>query len=185
MARPIPQLPAEQRPRERLFRVGAPGLSDAELLGLVLGAGRAGVTATEVAEELLAAHGGLDRLRQVSPDRLATHPGIGPARAAQVVAALALARRSSTPPVRMVRNSADVAALVAPLLADAATERVAAVVVDGRHRVVRVEGSVRAVRTAPRCRSGRSSPWSCGMTGRRSPWRTTTRTATSPRVRPT
>ena len=96
MAPPIHRLrdlPPEERPRERLARRGASGLSAAELIGLVWGSGTAGRSALDVAADALAASGSLSRLAAASPPELETIPGIGAARAAQLAAAFELGRR--------------------------------------------------------------------------------------------
>lgn len=96
MAPPIHRLhdlPPEERPRERLARRGASGLSAAELIGLVWGSGTAGHSALDVAAEALATVGSLSRLAAASPPELEAIPGIGAARAAQLAAAFELGRR--------------------------------------------------------------------------------------------
>lgn len=87
--------PENERPRERLAQHGAAVLSDAELLAIFLRVGMAGKTAVDLARELLAAFDGdLARLAAAPPRELARLPGIGPAKAAQLVATLELARRA-------------------------------------------------------------------------------------------
>lgn len=87
--------PENERPRERLAQHGAAVLSDAELLAIFLRVGMAGKTAVDLARELLAAFDGdLARLAAAPPRELAHLPGIGPAKAAQLVATLELARRA-------------------------------------------------------------------------------------------
>lgn len=87
--------PENERPRERLVQHGAAVLSDAELLAIFLRVGMAGKTAVDLARELLAAFDGdLARLAAAPPRELARLPGIGPAKAAQLVATLELARRA-------------------------------------------------------------------------------------------
>jgi len=86
-------LPPEERPRERLVRRGAAGLSAAELIGLVWGSGSPGRSAIQVATEALARAGSLSQLAAASPPELEAIPGIGDARAAQLAAAFELGRR--------------------------------------------------------------------------------------------
>jgi DNA repair protein RadC len=85
--------PAHERPREKLLARGAATLSDAELLAIFLGSGLRGRDAVATARELLAAHGPLRALLDRSPDALAELPGLGPARACQLAAALELGQR--------------------------------------------------------------------------------------------
>ena len=81
--------PADERPREKLLARGAGALSDAELLAIFLGSGLPGRDAVQTARELLAAHGPLRMLLERPPAGLAKLPGLGPARACQLAAALA------------------------------------------------------------------------------------------------
>ncbi|HEY7413248.1 MAG TPA: DNA repair protein RadC [Vicinamibacteria bacterium] len=88
--RRVRDLPAEERPRERLFRHGASALSNRELLALLVGTGTRGASALDLAERLLA--DGLRGLAGAGLLDLRT-PGLGQAKAARVVAALELGAR--------------------------------------------------------------------------------------------
>ncbi len=85
--------PSAERPREKLLARGAAALSDAELLALFLGSGLRGRDAVGTARELLAAHGPLRALLERTPRALAQLPGLGPARACLLAAALELGQR--------------------------------------------------------------------------------------------
>ncbi|WP_028918422.1 DNA repair protein RadC [Pseudoxanthomonas sp. J35] len=85
--------PSDERPRERLLARGPAGLSDAELLAIFLGSGLHGRDAVQTARELLASHGPLRALLDRPPAGLARLPGLGPARACQLAAALELGNR--------------------------------------------------------------------------------------------
>ena len=85
--------PALERPREKLLARGAAVLSDAELLAIFLGSGLRGQDAVATARALLTAHGPLRRLLDCTPKALARLPGLGPARACQLAAALELCNR--------------------------------------------------------------------------------------------
>ncbi|RZZ81445.1 RadC family protein [Pseudoxanthomonas winnipegensis] len=89
----IREWPAEERPREKLMARGAATLSDAELLAIFLGSGLPGRDAVRTARDLLASHGPLRGLLDHPPKALAAMPGLGPARACQLVAALELGQR--------------------------------------------------------------------------------------------
>jgi DNA repair protein RadC len=87
--------PDAERPRERLLNQGAAALSDAELLAIFLRSGVRGMSAVDLARELLAAFdGNLAKLAEASLGQLASIRGIGPAKAAQLQASLELARRA-------------------------------------------------------------------------------------------
>lgn len=85
--------PSDERPREKLLRRGASVLSDAELLAIFLGSGVRGLDAVATARRLLSAHGPLRALLERAPTELARLPGLGPARACQLGAALELCNR--------------------------------------------------------------------------------------------
>lgn len=85
--------PADERPREKLLSRGAAALSDAELLAIFLGSGLRGQDAVSTARQLLADHGPLRGLLEREPQRLATLPGLGPARACRLAAAMELGNR--------------------------------------------------------------------------------------------
>ena len=85
--------PATERPREKLLARGPAVLSDAELLAIFLGSGLRGRDAVQTARELLAAHGPLRALLDRPAPALARLPGLGPARACLLAAALELGNR--------------------------------------------------------------------------------------------
>ena len=94
LRRPVSDLPAAERPRERLASRGAAGLSSAELLGLLWGIGQQQPSATALAEDALVRSEGLSGLAAASSRELEQLPGIGPARAARLAAAFELGRRA-------------------------------------------------------------------------------------------
>ncbi len=85
--------PAHERPRERLLAGGPAQLSDAELLAIFLGSGLRGQDAVATARDLLAKHGPLRQLLERGPAELVKLPGLGPARACRLSAALELCNR--------------------------------------------------------------------------------------------
>ncbi|MBF6026078.1 RadC family protein [Lysobacter niastensis] len=85
--------PAHERPREKLHARGAGTLSDAELLAIFLGSGLRGCDAVTTARELLLRHGPLRALLERTPAQLSRLPGLGPARACLLAAALELGQR--------------------------------------------------------------------------------------------
>lgn len=88
----LKDLPAHDRPRERLLREGPAALSDVELLALIIGNGRPGENALGVAQQLLARYP-LARLEARSWRELVSLHGIGPATAARILAAAEIGRR--------------------------------------------------------------------------------------------
>ncbi len=113
--RRLKDLPEDLLPRERLHQLGVQSLSNKELLAILLRTGTKGENVLELAERILTEAGGLIGLARLSVYELTQVHGIGPAKAAQVKAALELGKRSvcSDPITRPVINSpADVADLV-------------------------------------------------------------------------
>lgn len=126
-------------PRERLLRLGAPALSDAELIALLLRTGGVGPAASDVARRLLDCSGGLARLAQQDAHSLSGVPGIGPARSASLVAACELGRRLSARRLEVgarIQGPADVHAHFFESLRSCEAERFHALLLDGRHRVM-------------------------------------------------
>ncbi len=130
-------LPAGARPRERLLALGAESLSDVELLALVLGSGVPGVSALEVAFRLLSSFGSLAGVARAGVPGLLQHGGVGPARAARVLAALELGRRLLRPQGRArIRGPADAARFLLPLLAGRERERSLALILNTKNEVI-------------------------------------------------
>lgn len=129
------------RPRERMAAGEAARLSDAELLAVLLRTGRRGASAVAVAEEVLLTLGGLTGLASASLQALVAVPGVGVAKAAQVMAALELARRlvragaESRP---HIRTPADVYDLMGLELGRQDREQFAVLLLDVRHRLIRI-----------------------------------------------
>jgi DNA repair protein RadC len=89
----IQDLPVDERPRERLARLGPAALSSEELLALLLVSGSRGESALDRARRVLATHGGLSGLAALSGAELSRERGIKGARAAAIAAALEIGRR--------------------------------------------------------------------------------------------
>jgi DNA repair protein RadC len=146
-----------ERPREKLTRVGAAGLGDNELLALILGTGSRGSDALELANRLLQSAGGLHHLVRTDFVELKRVRGVGMARAAQIVAALELGRRTllrrgferpclSTPK--------ELAAHLLPQYGALSVEHFGIVMLDTKHHVLRIKivsiGSLDATVVHPR-----------------------------------
>ncbi len=85
--------PENERPREKLLKHGPAVLSDAELLAIFLCSGVKGTDVVTSARHLLNSHGSLRSLLEHTPKQLLKLPGIGPARACTLLAALELGNR--------------------------------------------------------------------------------------------
>jgi len=138
----LKDLPAAERPRERLLREGPAALADYELLAIVLGAGRKGESALMLAMRLLA-DDGLDGLRRRGAAGLHQVAGLGPARAAQVAAALELGRRAHRPPERVRLDEPEQVYDYLRRRLDPHVEELLVLLLDGRLAIV---GEVRVAR---------------------------------------
>lgn len=142
MAFRMAEVAERDRPRERLARVGAGSLTDAELVALILRSGGRDRSALHVAHELLAKHGGIGGLADVDLVELAREPTMGNAKATSLLAALELGRRAAAAPAGdrvCVRDAADIAALARRELADVTREQVVVVVLNMRHQLIDVQ----------------------------------------------
>jgi DNA repair protein RadC len=139
--RRLRELAADERPRERLARRGVAGLSTAELIGLVWGSGRRGVSAVGLAEEALARFESLTGLASASEVELEALSGIGTARAGQLVAAFELGRRllADWPSARWaIRSPADVAERLVLQMGRLEREELRVILLNTRNVVQRV-----------------------------------------------
>jgi DNA repair protein RadC len=92
----LKDIPEDARPREKLLARGPGALSDAELLALLLRTGLPGKNALQMGQELLDQFGGVAGLLHTGADALKSIKGLGPAKRAEIVAVLELARRALT-----------------------------------------------------------------------------------------
>lgn len=136
----IAHWPETERPRERLLSKGPESLSDAHLLAILLRTGRRDSSAVQVALELLGRVGGIGGLAGCGIEELCTIPGIGPAKAAQLKAALALGRRSMAAPLSTgtrIGSSSDLFKHFHPALRDLKHEVFKVVLLDAKNQVIK------------------------------------------------
>ncbi len=139
----IREMPADDRPREKMAALGVRALTDAELLAILLRTGTAGKSALAIAEEL-AVDGGLYRqlAGAVRPLELMQVKGLGQAKAATLLAALELGRRvASARPLEKIHFSCpeDGAAFLMPRLRYAVREQFIVVLLNTKNRVIGTE----------------------------------------------
>jgi DNA repair protein RadC len=135
----ITEWPASERPRERLLARGADGLSDAELLALLLRTGSGSRDAVQLARDLLGRYSSLRALLDAPVEELVDLEGIGPAKAATMVAAVALAERYLACAVareEVFSASADVRRYLRHRLGGRPREVFGALFLDAQHRLI-------------------------------------------------
>jgi len=135
------QLAKHDRPREKLQRFGVAALGDNELMAIILASGSRESGALELANRILERAGGLHALARRAPDELSV-PGVGAARAAQIVAAVELGRRT------LIRTALErpqyltpqqLACYLLPQYGAASVEQFGIVMLDTKHRLIRVK----------------------------------------------
>jgi len=137
----IKDLPADERPRERLARYGPGMLSTAELLAIILRTGTRQESAIHVAQRLLGDLGTVREIVTAGVDQLSRVRGIGPAKAIEIKAALELGRRLlslSSDDLPVVRDPADVMRLLGGELSQEVQEHFKVVLLDSKNQVRKV-----------------------------------------------
>lgn len=122
----INQWAEEDRPREKMMRLGPSALSDAELLAILIGSGNTDESAVELMRKVMDGfHNSLSELGKASVEELCRYKGIGPAKAITLLAASELGKRRKDEDVRerqVMRCSRDIYQFFYPLLCDLPTE---------------------------------------------------------------
>ena len=150
---PLKDLPADCQPREKLLAKGAGALTDAELLAILLRTGMAGKSVLQWAAELLAprqpdalgsvgSFGSINGLLQASSAELSQVKGLGPAKRAELIAVLELARRAMAQQLqqrRLLDSAATVKAYVQLHLAHKQHEVFAVLFLDSQHQLIALE----------------------------------------------
>jgi len=137
----ITDLDTNDRPRERLAKVGPQALSNAELIAILLSSGVPGENAVQVGQRLLQTFNGLTGLHRAPFEELLQQRGVGEARAAQIKAAIELGRRLALemPNERpVIKSPADAAALVQYEMSALEKEQMRVILLDTRNRVVEI-----------------------------------------------
>lgn len=141
----VADIPTSERPRERLLSQGAPYLSTAELLAILLGTGQGAgkLSAVGLGQHLLQTLSHHQRdpltvLQDVSPQELMQIPGVGPAKATTILAALELGKRvfQARPSARTIINDPALAAAALGDLMWQNQERFAVLLLDIKHRLI-------------------------------------------------
>lgn len=135
-------LPADQRPREKLLARGAGALTDGELLALLLRTGLKGEGVLALAQRVLDTVGGYAGLLAAPPERLKTLKGLGPAKRAELLAVMEMARRALAQQMQaapVFESPASVKDYVALQLAGREQEVFAVLFLDSQHRLLRLE----------------------------------------------
>lgn len=138
----IKDIPAAERPRERLAANGADAVGNSDLIAILLRTGLQGKSALVIGQELLVKFQTLDRLSQASVPELCAVKGIGRDKAVTLKAAFTLARRMAAE-IRAERPHLDSPERIADWLREdfraTGVERLVVLLLDTRRRLIRVE----------------------------------------------
>jgi DNA repair protein RadC len=136
----IKEWAVEDRPREKLLDNGSRSLSDAELIGILIGSGNPNETAVELGRRILiSADNNLNNLGRKGIDFLKTFNGIGEAKAVTIVAALELGKRRKEAEVfvkKKIACSRDAADFFSPLLGDLNHEEFWVLLLDRGNKII-------------------------------------------------
>jgi DNA repair protein RadC len=150
-------LPLDQRPREKLLARGAAALADAELLALLLRTGLKGTGVLALAEAVLQQVGGFTGLLNCEPVTLQRIKGLGPAKRAELLAVMEMARRALAQPLQdrpVFETPQRLRQYVALQLGGRPQEIFAVIFLDPQHRLLKFEemfhGSVAHTSVHPR-----------------------------------
>lgn len=135
-------LPVQARPREKLLAHGAAALSDVELLALLLRSGIRGKNVLQLAEEVRDGFGGLAGLLHAGSEQLKRIKGLGPAKRAEIMAVLELARRALAEQLRarpLFDSPRAVREFLQLQLGAHAHEVFAVMFLDSQHRLIALE----------------------------------------------
>jgi DNA repair protein RadC len=153
----IRDLPAGERPRERLAATGPQALSTAELIAVLLRTGGRGRSALQTAQALVQETGGLLGLRKATLPDLCAIPSIGSSKASLILAAVELGRRiavSEAEEAPTVSSPAAAAALLQYEMAGLEQEHLRTILLDARNRLIRVREVYRGSLTTSLIRTG-------------------------------
>src|SRR3990170_189927 len=141
--RPIKKWVKEERPREMLIKQGPEALSLSKLLAIILRTGKEGISAEELAKRLLNRFGSLRDIDSASISEICKIGGIGPAKAAQIKAALELGKqlyKEDAKKKKRIKNAEDVINYVAeyygPYLRDAKKEFFSIILLDIKNKPI-------------------------------------------------
>jgi DNA repair protein RadC len=138
----IQDFETNDRPRERLEKLGAGALSNAELLAILLRTGLPGENAVQVGQRLLKHFGGLSGLHRTTFDELKKQKGVGEAKASQILAAIEMGHRLAKEELDdkpVIKSPADAAALVQYEMSGLPQENLWVFLLDTRNRVMKIE----------------------------------------------
>lgn len=139
----VKDLPADDRPREKLLLRGAQSLTDAELIAILLRTGTKGKSVIQISQEIISKETNLAQLASKTPADLIKNSGVGKNKAATLLAAFEISRRilSQTKwfSQKKITSPADVAEIFIPILRDEVKEQFIVVCLNSANKIIRFE----------------------------------------------
>lgn len=134
----IKDWPVTERPREKLLQLGPEGLSDGELLAVLLRIGKAGQSAEDLARQLISMFNGISGIDRAHVEELLAIPGMGIAKTAQLKAAIEIGKRTRRQTARPkdFSNAAEVVAYIRPRFEGQRQECFLSILLDGQNRLL-------------------------------------------------
>ena len=134
----IKDWPVTERPREKLFQLGPEGLSDGELLAVLLRIGKSGQSAEDLGRQLLTQFNGISGIDRAHMEELLAVPGVGIAKTAQLKAAIEIGKRArmQNAQPKGFDHAADVAAYIRPRFEGKRQESFFTILLDGQNRLI-------------------------------------------------
>lgn len=138
----IKSWPTDDRPREKLLKKGAGTLSNSELLAILLRTGVKGISAIDLARQIIDKFGTFRNMSQTDRREWKEFKGLGPAKLAQIQAALEIGRRfrevEVTSPRQKIASAKDVVDILMPQMRDLKTEVFKVVYLNSNNRVIEI-----------------------------------------------
>ena len=135
---PIKDWPATERPREKLLQLGPEGLSDGELLAVLLRIGKSGQSAEDLGRQLISQFNGISGIDRAHIEELLAVPGMGIAKTAQLKAAIEIGKRARMQNAQSkgFNHAADVAVYIRPRFEGKRQECFLTILLDGQNRLL-------------------------------------------------
>jgi len=139
----VKDLPADDRPRERLMLRGSQSLSDAELLAILLRTGTKGKSVLHIAQDLIIKYGNLAILSTKSPSEISKINGIKKDKAATLAAAFEIGKRiavqSKWYSEKKITSPEDIVSVFLPLLKDELQEHFYVICLNSSNKIIKIE----------------------------------------------
>ncbi len=140
---PINEWPADDRPRERLFKMGEHRLSNSELLAILIGSGTRGQSALDLSRNILIKYKTFRNMSHTDLRDWEGFKGLGPAKLAQIRAALEIGRRFREEEIRedrpQIRSAKDIVDILMPRMRDLKNEVFKVIFLNSQNCVIAIE----------------------------------------------